>query len=187
MTDKLIVKDANDLDKKIPRDLIIMYQGKHYITKAGLEWKANLLFGGGQYGVTIEIVERTNPKDAIGYCLAKATLTTRGGIEFSNFGEAHDGNVSNPAMKKYMLHLAITRAECRVLRMATACGYTSIDEMDLPDQEKVIPSVPEDAHAPTPAQVKTIKQMNYEGAVPETQGEAKKLIAELATKKGTNE
>ena len=36
----VVVKDANELDKKIPRDLIIIYQGKPYATKAALEWKA---------------------------------------------------------------------------------------------------------------------------------------------------
>ena len=172
--------DANVLDKKIPQDLLMKYQNKWYILKAGLEWKANYLFGGNNYGVTTEIVERSPD-----YVLAKATLKTKDGIEFSNFGEASKANVTNLQMHKYMLHLAVTRAECRVLRMATACGYTSIEEMDQGGEveEKQIPTSPDDQKEPTAQQIATINGIIQHQGLDKieplkTQAEAKAWIVE---------
>lgn len=141
MANKMIVQDAHALDKKIPRSLILKMGDNYHILKAGLEWKAMQLYGGGTYSVETDIVER---KD--GYVLAKAVFTTNTGIKFSNYGEATFKNVTNPKMQPHLLHLAITRAECRVLRMATACGYVSREEMvgtsfneslDLPEPKPV--------------------------------------------------
>lgn len=173
-TDKKFI-DANKLDKKIPQDLLMQYQGKWYILKAGLEWKANLLFGGGNYGVTTDIVERTPD-----FIIAKATFTTKSGMTFSNYGEASKTNVT-PNMQKYLLHLAITRAECRVLRMATACGYTSVEEMEMSD--KTLPQAEDDGDKATDAQLATIEQLggSLEGIA--NKGEAKQRILELSTKK----
>lgn len=122
---KLRVTDASLSDEKIPRNLIIMYGDSPYITKPGLEWKANKLFGPAGYSIKTEIMENERGK----YVLVKATLTVlANGAVFENFGEASLENV-NSMMIKQMLHLAVTRAECRVLRMATACGYASYDEV----------------------------------------------------------
>jgi hypothetical protein len=121
---KLEVKDAYLLDKKVPRNLIIKFGNNYFILKAGLEWKAMQLYGGGGYSLETEVVEKLE-----NYVLAKATFTTKNGIKFSNYGEASFKNVINPKMQGYLLHLAVTRAECRVLRMATACGYVSREEM----------------------------------------------------------
>jgi hypothetical protein len=138
---KLTVIDANQLDKKIPTNLIVKFGEGYYILKAGLEWKAMQLFGGGGYSLETEIVER-----AENYVLAKAVFTSKDGVKYSNFGEASFKNVTNPKMHGYLLHLAVTRAECRVLRMATACGYVSREEMigssfneslDLPEPKTV--------------------------------------------------
>lgn len=171
MTDNKF-QDLAEMDKKIPRDLIMSYQGKPYILKAGLEWKANYLFGGGNYGVSTDIVEKTT--DTV---LAKATLKTRDGVEFSNYGEASKANVSNPAMQKYMLHLAITRAECRVLRMATACGYTSWDEMDMEgERTKQTPVLPTGTEPATPEQIKVLQGMGKEIKEGMTQQEAMEVI-----------
>ena len=163
-------EDANALDKKIPQNLLMKYQGNWYILKAGLEWKANFLFGGGAYGVETEIIDRKPD-----YVLAKATFVTRDGMRFSNYGEASKANVTNPQMHKYLLHLAVTRAECRVLRMATACGYTSVDEMDI-GGEKQLPTSPDDDQPPTQAQLITLVSMKI-ADIPKNQREAKELIA----------
>lgn len=121
----IVIKDANELDKKIPRNLIIKFGDNYYIVKAGLEWKAMQLYGGGGYSLETEIIEKNDK-----YALAKATFTSKdGSIKYSNYGEASTLNVTNPKMHGYLLHLAITRAECRTLRMATACGYVSREEM----------------------------------------------------------
>lgn len=166
--------DASRLDKKIPQDLLMKYQGNWYILKAGLEWKANYLFGGGQYGVTTEIIEKTPD-----YVLAKATIQLSNGVTFSNYGEASKANVTNPQMHKYLLHLAVTRAECRVLRMATACGYTSVDEMDVGGTAKEIPANEKDSQPATEAQKTTIASLK--GSVHDgmTFKEAKEQIAKL--------
>jgi hypothetical protein len=150
-------------------------QGNWYILKAGLEWKANYLFGGGNYGVTLDIVQ-SGPEGVI----AKATFRTREGMEFTNFGEASKLNTT-PNMQKYMLHLALTRAECRVLRMATACGYTSMEEMDLSTEPKELPVGENDSKPATAAQVETIKALNPKWVEEEiTQAQAKGLIQELS-------
>ena len=140
-TKKLSVVDTSQLDKKIPRNLIVKFGENYHILKAGLEWKAMQLFGGGGYSLETEIVEK-----AENYVLAKAIFTSKDGAKYSNFGEASFKNVTNPKMHGYLLHLAVTRAECRALRMATACGYVSREEMigssfneslDLPKPETV--------------------------------------------------
>lgn len=177
-TTKIEVKDAHETDKKIPKDLIIMYQGKPYATKAALEWKAMYLYGGGTFGVTTAIVERQ--KD---YVLASATFKTKDGIEYSNFGEASTLNVTNPMMLKHLLHLAVTRAECRVLRMVTACAYASVEEMDIGGNgEKTIPVSENDEKEPTAQQLAVLKGMKIE-TVPKTQKEAKQLIADTVKEK----
>lgn len=121
---KMTVQDAHLLDKKIPRNLIMKMGDNYHILKAGLEWKAMQLYGGGGYSLETDIVEHKE-----GYVLAKAVFTTPAGIKYSNYGEATFKNVINPKMQPHLLHLAVTRAECRVLRMATACGYVSREEM----------------------------------------------------------
>ena len=165
--------DAHTLDKKIPRDLLMKYQGKWYILKAGLEWKANLLFKGGTWGVTTEIIERKPD-----YVLAKAVFKTKDGIEFSNYGEASKANVTNPQMHRYMLHLAVTRAECRVLRMATACGYTSVEEMDLTNKQ--IPTSEHDDEPASTMQLEMIKKLGGDTKGQKiTKGQAKEIINDL--------
>lgn len=169
------VQDLADSDKKIPRNLIMNYQGKPYVLKAGLEFKANLLFKGGSWGVTTEIVERKE-----GYVLAKAIFKTKDGVEFSNYGEASKNNVQNTMMHKYLLHLAVTRAECRVLRMATASAYVSAEEMEwYGENGKQLPSNDKDNEPITPAQSQTIKKLGGEVKKDMTQREAKQKIAEL--------
>lgn len=171
---QMVFGDANKLDKKIPANLLMKYQGNWYILKAGLEWKANYLFGGGNYGVTTEIVEKT--PDCV---IAKATFTTKSGLQFSNYGEASKLNVTNPQMHKYLLHLAITRAECRVLRMATACGYTSVEEMDMGGDDIRVKEQQDDNEPMTDAQKQTIKALKGETTKSMTRGEARLLINSL--------
>lgn len=119
---KLVVQDAHALDEKIPRNLILMYDNEPYIKKAGLEWKAVKVFG--KYSLDLEVVTQDWEKKQFVF---KATMTI-GDQRFVNFGEANPGN-ANSMMQKQLFHLAATRAECRVLRMATACGYASYDEV----------------------------------------------------------
>jgi len=125
-THKFAVTDAHELDQRIPKNLMISMEGKPFVLKAGLEWKANQLFGLGNWSLKTEIVDfdRKEP-----YALVKATVVFQG-QSYENFGEASIQNVANKNMHKYMLHMAITRAEARALRVATACGFTAVEELD---------------------------------------------------------
>ena len=137
------VVDAHDLDQRIPKNLMITMEGKPFVLKAGLEWKANQLFGVGNWSLTTEIVNYDYAKK---YALVKAAVKFNGQV-FENFGEANTENVPNARMHKYILHMAVTRAEARALRVATACGFTAVEEMDndtalnasMPEQPKASP------------------------------------------------
>lgn len=144
----LKVEDASISDDRIPRNLILMYGDTPYIQKAGLEWKANQLFGGAGYSMKLDIIENDRTK----YVLIKATLTIlKNNVVFENYGEAHPGNV-NSRMLGQLLHLAVTRAECRVLRMATATGYASYDEvMTMQSNEAKLPGEDTPAEIVRPA------------------------------------
>lgn len=123
---KLKVEDASMSDERIPRNLIIMYDNTPFILKAGLEWKANQLFGGAGYSLITEPITIDFENDIFVF---KAILRVlQNGAEYVNYGEARKIN-ANSTMQKQLFHLAITRAECRVIRMATACGYASYDEV----------------------------------------------------------
>lgn len=160
--------DLAALDAKIPQNMMMLYQGKPYILKAGLEYKATQVFGIGGYSLETDIVERTDTRIVV-----KATLTLPTGMKYSNYGEANKMNVNN-LMLKDMLHLATTRAECRVLRMATACGYVSAEEMSIDNEQ--VQSLPTGKEKPTEAQIVALKAMGK--PIPETQDEALQAIKE---------
>lgn len=167
-------------DKKIPRQLIIKYGETHYILKAGLEWKATSLFGVGGYSLVLKMLNEPRVDKRI---LFKATMTILAtGAKFVNYGEANTKNV-NSRMISQMLHLAATRAECRVLRMATACGYASFDELRTINgngqgkEEKRV--VLKDGGRPVSAtQLATIKSMGGTKKV-KTKQEARDYLEEL--------
>lgn len=77
------------------------------------------------------------------------------------------------------LHLAVTRAECRVLRMATACGYVSFEEIEGQDSVKEIPVSETDNKPATDAQKQTIETLKGEVKKDMNQAEAKAEIARL--------
>lgn len=184
MTDNKF-QDLAVLDSRIPPNMIMKYQGKDYILKSGLEYKASQVFGTGKYGIDMEIIERTADRIII-----KATLTTPAGMKFVNFGECNKLNTP-VAMSKYALHLAATRAECRVLRSATACGYVAYEELDSSEAlPKELPKSEHDEEPATAAQKSTIKSLMKDkkltGDLPAlttldkmTQREAKELIDNL--------
>lgn len=190
--EKLTVEDANINDERIPRNLILMYGETPYIQKAGLEWKANQLFGGAGFSLELEPHTIDYEKKVF---IFKATLTVAAnGQRFVNFGEATPSN-TNSRMQGQLLHLAATRAECRVLRMATATGYASYDEvMTMPHITEAV----ESKHTPTETaskvataqQIETIKSLvktpEEKAAVDEvnyTFSQAADRIKELTKKK----
>lgn len=124
---RLQVKDASELsDEKIPRNLILMYGDQPYVMKAGLEWKATKVFGLGGYTLVLNPYH-VDYKEKQFVFEARLTVV-KTGAAYVNYGEANPQN-ANSQMQKQLFHLAATRAECRVLRMATACGYASYDEV----------------------------------------------------------
>jgi hypothetical protein len=168
-----------DSDKKIPRDLIISYQGKPYITKAGLEWKANYLFGGAGY--SLKLTPYTLDYSESRFIFEAHLTVLRNGTEYTNYGETTLKN-TGPMMKDQLLHLAATRAECRVLRMATACGYASYDEVATVDQRAkfTLENGDEDA---TEGQKKTIKALGGELKEGATRQDASDTINQLSKAK----
>jgi hypothetical protein len=183
---KLTVKknDPAESDKRIPRNLIMTLGEEYYILKAGLEWKANDLFGGAGYSLMIEPVTMDYEKQRFVF---KATLVVlENNAVYINFGEATAKNVKS-LMSSQLLHLAVTRAECRVLRMATACGYASYDEVQTQGNGKKVEIENGDKPA-SKEQIATINSLIPSSGVkgyPEniTKQEASNLIKELSEKK----
>jgi hypothetical protein len=171
--------DLAELDARIPPNMMMKYQGKDYILKAGLEYKASQVFGPGKYSIHMEIVDRTDDRIVV-----KATMIIVDGGTFENFGECNKLNTP-PNMAKYALHLATTRAECRVLRMATACGYVAFEEMETTNGDKEIVADENDGKPATAQQLAVLKGLGAkdEEIADLTQGQAKQNIAS-ATAKG---
>lgn len=166
-------QDLAELDAKIPKNMMMTYQGKPYVLKSGLEFKASQVFGIGKYSLTTEIVERTEERIVV-----KASLLTPSREIFINYGEVNKFN-TNKLMFNNALHLAVTRAECRVLRMATACGYVSFEEIEGQDSVKEIPVSETDNKPATDAQKQTIETLKGEVKKDMNQAEAKAEIARL--------
>lgn len=152
----LKIEDASLSDDRIPRNLILMYGDKPYIEKAGLEWKANQLFGAA--GFSVEIEPHTIDYDNKRF-IFKATVTIMAnGQKYVNYGEATREN-ANSMMQSQLLHLAATRAECRALRMATATGYASYEEVMTMPEKKTVTDPEQEIKPATKDQIENIKNM----------------------------
>ena len=182
---KLTVKDISLDDKKIPRNLILKYGDSYYVMKAGLEWKANKLWGGAGYSLVLKCILRDFGEKMF---IFKATLRVlANGATFVNYGEAHSKN-ANSMLQDQLFHLAATRAECRVLRMATACGYASYDEVKTMNGNggagtTQTPTIEGGDRPITPAQEATIKALSGEINKNMNKQDAANTIRNLATKK----
>lgn len=169
-------QDLAELDARIPRNMMMEYQGKPYVLKSGLEWKASQLFGLGKWSLTTTIEERTDDRIVV-----KAVLELEGGIQYSNFGEANRFN-TNRMMFANALHLATTRAECRVLRMATASGVAYEEMEGSAESPRQVPVTDDDEKTPTELQIQVLRA-NGVNEIPKTQREAKEKIAAFTGKK----
>ncbi len=112
----------------IPKNLMSTLHGKPYITKAGLLWLGKRSGVVSIKSLPIQWTWQNEQKRAV----FKATVIMRDGGVYEAHGIAiPDGqNVSNPMMYKFIDVFAETRAVNRALRMATNCGYVSIEETD---------------------------------------------------------
>jgi len=177
------VRDVAIDDKRIPPNLILKYGDDYYVMKAGLEWKANAMFGGAGYSINLK-PELMNHEEK--HYIFKATLVVlENGSIFTNYGEAHPGN-ANSMLQNNLLHLAATRAECRVLRMATACGYASYDEVKTVNGDQPTPLIEDGDKPATKAQLATLEALDrdcvYADATNLTKQEAAEAIKSLSTK-----
>ena len=125
----------------IPRHFARIFRGPDgketpYILKAGLLWKAERLFGKGNYSVRAEPVKWSWQEP-----LEPLRSVFRGVVEvynpdgsvrakFEDYGIADTANVRNRQMLPNIDHLAATRATNRALRLATACGFVSVEERE---------------------------------------------------------
>ena len=172
-------------DKKIPRSLIMDLQGKPYILKSGLEWKANNLFGGAGYSLEMTIVPSLSDLESGTKYVFKAKLTVlENDATYTNYGEASVNNTKSN-MKGQLIHLAATRAECRVLRMATACGYASYEEVKTTGEKKEDIAIENGDDPASKGQIATIEAMNKKFKAPKdfTKQQASEVINNLSTKK----
>lgn len=171
---KLVVQDASALDNKVPRNLILMYDQTPYIMKAGLEWKAQRMYK--KYSLALEPITTDFEKRQFVF---KATFSS-GDVVFVNYGEAHAEN-ANSMMQKQLFHLAATRAECRVLRMATACGYASYDEVRTVNGDHAIAAEQkneDDGKPATQQQIAALKRYKVPVTPDMTRGQARQIIIE---------
>lgn len=149
----LAVLDAHKLDQRIPPGFIVMMKDEKsgretpFVTKGGLLWKAEQMFGRGGYAVKAvpvgdEEYLRLRAREAVPEgqpCqIFRGEVWVAGFPEpFVDYGIAWKQNVLNSRLHNQLLHLAATRATNRALRMATACGLASYEEMASVDERAV--------------------------------------------------
>jgi hypothetical protein len=106
-------------------------QEKPYVLKAGLLFLAKKL---GVREIKVKPVhwsfQKAKDDPLAGVAVAEATVILSDGTVFSDFGVASTEN-TNKMIHTNLDHMASTRASNRALRLATACGMCSVEE--LPD------------------------------------------------------
>lgn len=121
----------------LPKEAVIDMGGKPYITKAGLSFVGMKL---GVKTVRVEPVRWSFEKQPDGQqiAIARATVTMDDGREYVDYGIAHKDNCTSMISQGGNLdHMASTRASNRALRLATACGYCSVEELPEPPQDVI--------------------------------------------------
>lgn len=121
----------------LPKEAVIDMGGKPYITKAGLSFVG---MKAGVRSVKVQPIRWSFEKypDGQQVAIASATVTMDDGREYQDYGIAHTGNTTAMIVKGGNLdHMASTRASNRALRLATACGYCSIEELPEPPQHVI--------------------------------------------------
>ena len=116
------------------KDLYMMNnKGNVFIKRAGLLYKMNQKYQNNySMRAVIHTLEEINTiKTMLGISNDQPFVIMKGIIEvdgqvFQDYGSAHAGNTYN---KNYLFEMASTRATNRALRMATECGFTSVEEM----------------------------------------------------------
>jgi hypothetical protein len=116
----------------IPQQFVMEMQGKPYVMKAGLLFMAKKM---GVKGIQVEAVhysfQKASDDPLSGVAVCKATVTLQDGSVYSDIGIASKENTNSKIAAGNLDHMASTRASNRALRLATACGMCSIEE--LPD------------------------------------------------------
>ncbi len=120
----------------LPETMVMKMGDKPYVTKAGLNFVAKKL------GITVKVepVRYSFEKRPDGQKIAifKGIATTADGREYVDYGIASMENTTSMIVKGGNLdHMASTRASNRALRLATACGYCSVEELPEPPQNVI--------------------------------------------------
>jgi hypothetical protein len=123
--------------QEYPKEFLVQLQGNMYITKAGLLWKAKNM---GLRDIRVKNLhwsfdKRQGGEFPEGVAVCEATVTMQDGSVYVDTGVAYDGNVKLAEVKKNLDHMASTRAVNRALRLATACGFCSLEETDVAGED----------------------------------------------------
>lgn len=117
----------------IPQQFVMKLGDKPYVMKAGLLFMAKKM---GVKGIVVKHLHWSFAKDDMaGVAICEATVTLSDGSVYTDIGVAHKENTNQMIVKGGNLdHMASTRASNRALRLATACGMCSIEEIaDAPE------------------------------------------------------
>jgi hypothetical protein len=120
----------------LPETLVMKMGDKPYVTKAGLN------FVGKKLGITVKVepvrYSFEKHQDGMKIAIFKGIATTEDGREYVDYGIASTENTTQMIVKGGNLdHMASTRASSRALRLATACGYCSVEELPEPPMEVI--------------------------------------------------
>jgi len=126
------VNAANILEKKMPKlkeQFLINIKGKDFVLYSGL---LDLAHQKGIMMITVNAVQLPNKENG-NEAICKATVVSKTGEEFEEWGDANPKNV-NPMIAGHILRMAATRAKARALRDFTNIGMTCLEELgDLND------------------------------------------------------
>ena len=141
---------------KLDDRFIMVIQGNEFVKYAGV------LDLGHQKGIAKLFVEATQypTKENGNEGICKATLISKEGEEFVDYGDANPSNVTSRVVK-HILRVASTRAKARVLRDFTNIGMTCLEELADLDEAT---DTPQKAAAPEKSNVRQFKKKEEKDA-----------------------
>jgi len=150
-------------------EFVVTIQGEPYITASGLQWKMMDQYGVGKFAVAglIPSVEEydllrrmMNLDDDDPLVVVRGEVWIKGFDKpFVDYGTASKRNLKGfVKFSEYPLEMATRRATNRAMRLATATGLCSVDEINHPEQ------APEEEATPSPEEI-TLSQFRLYNAI----------------------
>lgn len=133
-------------------------EGKDFVLYTGLLDLAHQI---GIRSMTVDLLQFPNADNSY-IAIAKATVETKEGQVFVDFGDANPSNC-NAKVAKHLLRMASTRAKARVLRDMTNIGMTSIEEMDENDFTPPSNMIPFPAQGQSRGTTRGARSDNFQG------------------------